>query len=255
MMRRPRPRVAVLAVCVALCTNAIAACGAESPAEACARGPIFDSARRRAERAVAEFDRTTTIELEESVTAMVDQLLLLREISPRELRDPLGVLLAAYGQLVVALNDAAWNPQVATTDPAVASARSAFAETSVAEATDQVRDFFDQQCAVALGASNPLFAITGTTLPLPEIGEEPSLDADEAPEVGASELQAIGLLLGETYGVALLAPEAECVARSLGVTLGAVNDVNLDDAQFFVKVSEALTSCGVTTPPTTTPDN
>ncbi|MFM8958466.1 MAG: hypothetical protein ACKOJH_13845, partial [Actinomycetota bacterium] len=115
--------------------------------------------------------------------------------------------------------------------------------------------FFDQQCAVALGESNPLFAITGTTLPLPEVSEEPSLDAEEAPAVSASELQAIGFLLGETYGVALLAPEAECVARSLGVTVGGVTDVSLDDAQFFAKVTEVFTSCGVATPPTTAPDN
>lgn len=255
LSRRLRIRASALIVGSALCATMLLACGAESAAEVCARGPIFDSARQRAERAVAEFDRTTTIELEESVTSMVDQLLLLREISPRELRDPLGVLLAAYGQLVVALNDTAWNPQVAATDPTVASARSAFAETSVAEATDEVRDFFDQQCAVALGESNPLFAITGTTLPLPEVSEEPSLDAEEAPVVSDSELQAIGFLLGETYGVALLASEAECVARSLGVTLGEVTDVSLDDAQFFAKVTEVFTSCGVATPPTTTPDN
>ena len=230
-------------------------CGDESPGEACARGPLFSSSRQRAERAVSELDRTTTIELEESVTAVVDQLLLLREISPRDLRDSLGVLLAAYGQLVVALDDVSWNPEVANNDPAVSAARAAFAETSVAQAVDEVTQFYAQQCELAIGESNPLFAITGTTLPLPESGEEASLDAAEDPEVTPSELQAVGFLIGETYGVALVAQEAECVARSLGTTFSDANDIDVNDEQYFALVVETFVSCGVTTPPTTTPEN
>ena len=230
-------------------------CGDESPGEACARGPLFSSSRQRAERAVSELDRTTTIELEESVTAVVDQLLLLREISPRDLRDSLGVLLAAYGQLVVALDDVSWNPEVANNDPAVSAARAAFAETSVAQAVDEVTQFYAQQCELAIGESNPLFAITGTTLPLPESGEEASLDAAEVPGVTPSELQAVGFLIGETYGVALVAQEAECVARSLGTTFSDANDIDVNDEQYFALVVETFVSCGVTTPPTTTPEN
>lgn len=233
----------------------LASCSSESAGEACARGPLFSSARERAERAVAELERTTTVELEESVSSIVDQVLLLREVSPRSLRDPLGVLLAAYGQLVVAFDDVAWNPQVAMADPGVADARAAFAETSVSTAADTVEEFFADQCEIALGESNPLFAVTGTTLPLPEPGEEPRLDAAEDPVVTPSELQSVGFLIGETYGVALVAEEAECIARALGTTFSDASDIDVSDEQYFALVTETFVSCGVTTPPTTTPDN
>ena len=236
----------------ALLTVMATSCAAESAAEACARGPIFSSARVRAERAVSELDRTTTIELEESVTSVVDQLLLLREVSPRQLRGALGVLLAAYGQLVVALDDVAWNPQTATTDSAVSKARSAFAETSVAESADEVSRFFAQQCEIAIGESDPLFAITGTTLPLPESGDEASLDAAESNTVDDGELTAIGFTVGEAYGVALTADEAVCVARQLAGSK-AKDDASLDDETYFALIVEIFTSCAVATPPTTTP--
>lgn len=231
------------------------ACGGESAAEACARGPLFSSARTRAERAVTELERTTTLELEDSLSAMVDQVLVLREVSPRELRDPLGVLLAAYGQLVVAFNQVAWDPQAAEADAQVAAARSAFAETSVSNAVDVVEDFFARQCEIAIGQSDPLFAVTGTTLPLPEPGEEARLDADEDAQVSSSELQAIGFVIGETYGVALLASEAECIARALGLTFAEASDIDVPQEEFFGVITATFESCGVSTPPTTTPDN
>lgn len=240
---------------LALIAVAVASCAAESPAEACARGPMFSSARTRAERAVAELERTTTVELQESVSAFVDQVLLLRDVSPRSLRDPLGVLLAAYGQLVVAFDDIAWNPQTASSDAVVATARSAFTETSVSMAADEIETFFADQCKLALDQSNPLFAVTGTTLPLPVAGQEPSLDAADDATVTPSELQAIGFLVGETYGVALVPSEAECIARSLGATFVDASDIDVSDEQYFRLVTETFVSCGVTTPPTTTPDN
>ena len=213
---------------------------------------MFSSARQRAELAVSELDRTTTIELRESVVAVVDQLLLLREVSPSSLRDPLGVLVAAYGQLVVALEEAAWDPLTAGTDPAVAAARAAFAETSVAESVDEVSQFFDQQCEIAIGESNPLFAITGTTLPLPESGDEAALDAPDTNTVDEGELTAIGFTLGESYGVALTANEALCVARALAGSKAA-QDAALDDDAYFAVIVEIFDTCAVATPPTTTP--
>jgi hypothetical protein len=249
-----RRRTLALALAMVLIGTTVA-CGGESAAEACARGPLFSSARIRMERAVTELDRTTALELEESLTAIVDQVLVLREVSPRELRDPLGVLLAAYGQLVVALNQVAWDPQAALADAQVATARSAFAETSVSSAADIVEDFFARQCELAIGQSNPLFAVTGTTLPLPEPGEEARLDADEDSAVPASELQAIGFVIGEAYGVALLPDQAECIATRLGLTFAEASDIDVSQEQFFDLINETFVSCGVTTPPTTTPDN
>jgi hypothetical protein len=237
---------------VAMTSTLLGACATESPAEACTRGPIFSSARQRAENAVSELDRTNTIELEESVTAVVDQLLLLREVSPRELRDPLGVLLAAYGQLVVALDGVSWNPRTADTDAAVSKARAAFAETSVAESADDVVAFFAEQCEIALGETNPRFAITGTTLPLPQSGDEASLDAAESDVVDDAELAAIGFTVGETYGVALTADEALCVARSLANSPTAANPL-IDDATYFALIEEFFAGCAIATPPTTTP--
>ncbi len=252
-LRRKRDSVKTFAVSVvALSSLLVSACGSESAAEACARGPMFSSARQRAERAVSELDRTTTIELRESVVAVVDQLLLLREVSPSSLRDPLGVLVAAYGQLVVALEEAAWDPLTAGTDPAVAAARAAFAETSVAESVDEVSQFFDQQCEIAIGESNPLFAITGTTLPLPESGDEAALDAPDTNTVDEGELTAIGFTLGESYGVALTADEALCVARALAGSKAA-QDAALDDDAYFAVIVEIFDTCAVATPPTTTP--
>lgn len=244
-----------LLVAIVLCAVWLASCASDSPAEACARGPLVASARQRAERAVAELERTTTVELEESVTAVVDQLLLLRDISPRDLKDPLGTLIAAYGQLVVALDDVGWNPTVADNDAAVAKARAAFAETTVANAVENVTEFYAQQCEIALGESDPLFAITGTTLPLPESSDEPTLDAPDDPAAATNELQAVGFLIGETYGVALEASQAECVARSLGASFKSASDIDVNDEQYFALVKETFVSCGVTTPPTTTPDN
>jgi hypothetical protein len=255
LSRRPQRTRGVLAVLAVVIAVVLSGCATESAAQACARGPLFANARARAERAVAELDRTTTIELEESVTSVVDQLLLLREVSPRDLRDPLGVLVAAYGQLVLALDGVAWNPQVADSDAAVTRARGAFAETSVAQSVDSVSRFFAQQCEIAIGESDPLFAMSGTTLPLPEVTEEATLDADEASSVSESELQAIGYVIGETYGVALVASEAECVARTLGVTFGEASDAEFNDGEFFAEVVKVFASCGVATPPTTTPDN
>lgn len=238
-----------------VCAVSVVACGSDTPAQACAQGPLFASARQRAERAVSELDGTTSIELEESVIAIADRVALMREVSPRSLRDPLGVLLAAYGQLVVALNDTGWDPASATNDPRVMSARAAFAEESVAAARTAVEDFLAEQCELARGASDPNFALTGTTLPLPEGSEEPSRDATEDDGATASELQSFGFAIGDSYGVVLDATQAECIARALGVTYVDGSDSDIDDDEFLATVSAAFTQCGVTTPPTTTPDN
>jgi hypothetical protein len=248
-------RVPAWCAMASLAVVALAACAGETAAQACARGPIFGAARTRAERSVAELDTTSTIELEESLNALIDQLLVLRDVSPSELRDPLGTLLAAYGQLVVALDDVAWNPQAAAADSAVATARAAFAETSVSDATNEVEAFFDDQCKIAVGESDPLFAAVGSTLPLPEVSEEPSRDAAEDDAPSSRELASIGFLIGEAYGVALVAPEAECIASRLGVTFADASDINFDDEQFFALVRDSFVACAVTTPPTTAPDN
>ena len=257
MMRatvRAAMRARTISVCAAvLAVVTLASCSNETAGEACARGPIFAAARERAERSVAEIDATSTIELEESLNALVDQLLVLRDVSPSELRDPLGTLLAAYGQLVVALDDIGWDPQSAAADPAVAKARASFAETSVSDATNEVEAFFDEQCKLAVGESDPLFAVVGSTLPLPEVSEEPSLDAAEDDALSSSELASIGFVIGETYGVALVAAEAECIASRIGVTFADASDINVDDEQFFALVRDSFVACGVTTPPTTTP--
>ena len=108
-----------------LCASA---CSTDSIEDACIEGPLFANARARAERAVADLDRTTSIELEDSVLAMVDQVSVMREVSPRSLRDPLGVALAAYGGLVVALDQVGWDPVSASTDTRVADARRAFTD-------------------------------------------------------------------------------------------------------------------------------
>jgi hypothetical protein len=238
-----------------LAVVALGACAGETAAQACAHGPIFGAARARAERSVAELDTTSTIELEESLAALVDQLLVLREAAPSELSASLGTLLAAYGQLVVALDGVAWNPQAAAADDSVATARAAFAETSVSDATNAVETFFDEQCEVAVGESDPLFAAVGSTLPLPAVSEDPSRDAAEDDAPSPSELAAIGFLIGERYGVALVAPEAECIASRLGEAFTDAEDIDLDDAAYFVLVRDTFDACGVTTPPTTTPDN
>lgn len=240
---------------VTLASASLVACADESPGEACAKGPLFSATRERAERAVTELDRTSSVELQESVSAIVDQVQLLREVSPRSLREPLGVLLAAYGQLVIAFNSAAWNPEVAMSVPAVAAARAAFAETSVSTAAEAVEDFFAVQCETALSGSNPLFASSGTTLPLPVPGEEPRLDASEDAQATSSELQSFGFVLGERYGVALVAEEAECIARQLATAFRDSTDVDVTDVQYFALVVDTFVSCGVTTPPSTTPDN
>lgn len=231
------------------------ACTANSPAEACQRGPLFSSARQRAERAVSELDRTTSLELRDSVSSIVDQILVLREISPRDLRDPLGILLAAYGQLVVAFDAVDWNPDLAAADTNVEQARIAFAETSVSTAAETVESFFSDQCDLAISESNPLFAVSGTTLPLPAEAEEPRLDASEDTAIPASELQALGFLIGETYGVALLAAEAECIARALGSRFSTTTDIDVSDEQFFALVTETFVVCKVSTTPSTAPNN
>lgn len=230
-------------------------CSSESLSDACLQGPLFSNARTRAERAVAELDRTTSIELEEAVLAMVDQVSVMREVSPRSLRDPLGVALAAYGQLVVALEQLGWDPVVAATDTQVESARRAFTDTSVSQALLQIEDFLDEQCEQARSASNPNFALTGTTLANPTISEEPSTDANENDAPSDTELVALGFAIGEAYGVALTDAEAQCVARDLGVTFADGTDVDVEDQAFFDFVKSSFVSCGVTTPPVTIPNN
>lgn len=248
--RRPRALAGM-----ALIVLTIASCSSESAAEACARGPLFSGTRQRAERAVTDLEQTSAVELEDSISAVVDQVQLLREVSPRSLREPLGVLLAAYGQLVVAFEAVMWNPGVAMTDPSVAAARSAFAETSVSTAADSIENFFANQCETAIADSDPLFAVTGTTLPLPEPGEEPRLDAAEDNVPTPSELQSIGYLVGETYGVALVSIEAECIGRLLTATFNNTPDNELSDEQYFAVIRQTFLTCGVATPPTTTSDN
>lgn len=240
---------------VGLCLVMLVACGSDAPAQACAQGPLFASARQRAERAVSELDSTSSIELEEAVLAIADRIAVLRDVSPRQWRDPLGVLLAAYGQLVVALDDVSWDPTVAATDSGVAKSRAAFAEDSVARALSAVEDLLVEQCELARGASNPDFALTGTTLPLPVISEDPTSDVDDGSVVGPSEWQALGFGIAEAYGVALEAEQAECLGRSLGVTFVDGNDIDVDDEQFFALIQTFFSECGISTPPTTVPGN
>ena len=233
----------------------VAACSTDSIQNACIEGPLFANARARAERAVADLDRTTSIELEDAVLAMVDQVSVMREVSPRSLRDPLGVALAAYGGLVVALDQVGWDPVAASTDDRVADARRVFTDASVSDALLKIESFFEIQCEQARSAANPNFALTGTTLPNPIISEEPSMDANENDLVSQSELEALGYAIGESYGVALTISEARCVAAELGTTFASGDDANLTNEDLFDVVKNAFSSCGVSTPPITAPNN
>lgn len=233
----------------------VAACSTDSIENACIEGPLFANARARAERAVADLDRTTSIELEDAVLAMVDQVSVMREVSPRSLRDPLGVALAAYGGLVVALDQVGWDPVAASTDDRVADARRVFTDASVSDALLKIESFLEIQCEQARSATNPNFALTGTTLPNPVISEEPSMDAYENDLVSQSELEALGYAIGESYGVALTSSEARCVAAELGTTFASGDDANLTNEDLFAVVKNAFSSCGVSTPPITAPNN
>jgi len=233
----------------------LAACAGDSVADTCEQASLLENARARVERAVTTLEQTSQRELEEATLDIVDRLSLMRDVAPRDLRSPLGVLLAAYGQLTVSLGNIGWDPTLATNDAAVQSARRAFTDESVAGANTSLVAWVEAQCGQVQSALDPAFAASGTTLPMPEMSEEPSRDADEGSSVNETELQAIGYVIGETYGVALVASEAECVARTLGVTFGEASDVTLDDSEFFAEVVKVFASCGVTTPPTTTPNN
>ena len=236
------------AVVTALLVVALVGCGDESPAAACSQGTLFAAARQRVERAVSELDTTTSLELQESVVAMSDLVAVMREVSPRSLRDPLGVLLAAYGQLVVSLDSVGFDPMAAETSASVANARRAFTDRSVAEALSAVESFLASQCELARGATNPGFALTGTTLPLPEIVEEPNRDIIEDGSDTALELQTLGFAIGETYGIALQATQAQCIGQQMFELFGAsgdLDDIDVDDEEFLGIVRQTFVDCGV----------
>ena len=220
------------AAMTALLVVSLVGCGDESPAAACSQGTLFAASRQRVERAVSELDTTTSLELQESVIAMSDLVAVMREVSPRSLRESLGVLLAAYGQLVVSLDAIGFDPVAASTSARVASARVAFTDKSVVEALIAVEDFLTDQCELARSATNPGFALTGTTLPLPEIVEEPSRDVIEDGSDTALELQTLGFAYGETYDIALEASQAQCIGQQMFALFGSsgnLDDVDVDD--------------------------
>ncbi len=240
----------------ALLVVSLVGCGDESPAAACSQGTLFAASRQRVERAVSELDTTTSLELQESVIAMSDLVAVMREVSPRSLRESLGVLLAAYGQLVVSLDAIGFDPVAASTSARVASARVAFTDKSVVEALIAVEDFLTDQCELARSATNPGFALTGTTLPLPEIVEEPSRDVIEDGSDTALELQTLGFAYGETYDIALEASQAQCIGQQMFALFGSsgnLDDVDVDDEEYLDLVRQTFVDCGVTSlVPTTT---
>ena len=239
----------------ALLVVSLVGCGDESPAAACSQGTLFAASRQRVERAVSELDTNTSLELQESVIAMSDLVAVMREVSPRSLRESLGVLLAAYGQLVVSLDAIGFDPVAASTSARVASARVAFTDKSVVEALIAVEDFLTDQCELARSATNPGFALTGTTLPLPEIVEEPSRDVIEDGSDTALELQTLGFAYGETYDIALEASQAQCIGQQMFALFGSsgnLDDVDVDDEEYLDLVRQTFVDCGVTSLVTTT---
>jgi hypothetical protein len=232
----------------ALLVVTLAGCGDGAPAAACSQGTLFAAARQRVERAVSDLDTTTSLELQESVVAMSDLVAVMREVSPRSLREPLGVLLAAYGQLVVSLDAVGFDPMAAATTASVANARRAFTEMSVAEALTAVENFLIDRCELARSATNPGFALTGTTLPLPEIVEDPNRDIIEDGSDTALELQTLGFAIGETYGIALQASQAQCIGQQMFELFGAsgdLDDIDVDDDEYLRIVRQIFTDCGV----------
>jgi hypothetical protein len=253
-MTRFAQRIIAAAATVVLVTS-LAACADATPAAACSQGTLFAAARQRVERAVSELDTTTSLELQESVVAMSDLVAVMREVSPRSLREPLGVLLAAYGQLVVSLDAVGFDTVAATTNASVANARIAFTDQSVVAALTAVENFLIDQCELARSATNPDFALTGTTLPLPEISEEPNRDVIEDGSDVALELQALGFTIGDSYGVVLEAPQAQCIGQQMFLlfgTTGELDDVDIDDDEYLGIVRQTFTDCGVTSLTTTT---
>ena len=243
------------AAMTALLVVSLVGCGDESPAAACSQGTLFAASRQRVERAVSELDTTTSLELQESVIAMSDLVAVMREVSPRSLRESLGVLRAAYGQVVVSLDAIGFDPVAASTSARVASARVAFTDKSVVEALIAVEDFLTDQCELARSATNPGFALTGTTLPLPEIVEEPSRDVIEDGSDTALELQTLGFAYGETYDIALEASQAQCIGQQMFALFGSsdnLDDVDVDDEEYLDLVRQTFVDCGVTSLVTTT---
>ena len=243
------------AAMTALLVVSLVGCGDASPAAACSQGTLFAASRQRVERAVSELDTTTSLELQESVIAISDLVAVMREVSPRSLREPLGVLLAAYGQLEVSLDAIGFDPVAASTSARVASARVAFTDKSVVEALIAVEDFLTDQCELARSATNPGFALTGTTLPLPEIVEEPSRDVIEDGSDTGLELQTLGFAYGETYDIALEASQAQCIGQQMFALFGSsgnLDDVDVVDEEYLDIVRRTFVDCGVTSLVTTT---
>ena len=234
------------------CAMSLVACGGDAVAETCEQTLLLDNARARVERAVTSLAQSSQVEIEEASLDIVDRLALMRDVAPRELRPALGVLLAAYGQLSVSLGNIGWDTSLAATDAAVVTARAAFTDTSVAGALSTIADWTLEQCGRTPQAVSAEFAASGTTLPMPEVSEEPSRDVDEANLVTDGELTAIGFTIGETYGVALTATEALCVARTLAQSPEASSAQSSDD-EYFAVIVDTFTACAVATPPTTAP--
>lgn len=252
--KRRRARVAT-SLLVALLIAPLAGCATDDPQAACTQGPAFAAARLRADLAVSELSSTTRLELEESVVAITDQVGLLREVSPRALRDPLGVVLAAYGQLLVALDALGWDPLLAASDARVSSARAAFADDTVSSAFADVEAFFDEQCRLALGDTFGNLAVVGTTLPLPPESQEPSLDGSEEDGAPDQELRAIAATLVQRYGVVLSDEEALCLGRLLVASALTASDTDLDDAALQAILIQLFNRCSLDTTPLTNPDN
>jgi hypothetical protein len=214
----------------------------------CRAFPGADADLSRVDAALIDDPFVSSFDARESITRLVDRLTLLREAAPRSVRDSLGTLLAAYGQVAVAYEAVDWDPQVAAGDDGVATARSALGSGDIVVAREELAAYATGECNVDVDPARLGDFVVPTTLPLPSFSPEPAADA---PDQGATEdvLSAVGFVIAEAYRIAITVEQAACVgARAADDEASLADDTPEQTHEWTVN---AFAECGITTVPTT----
>ena len=214
----------------------------------CRALPGVDAALNRVDTGLIDEAFVSVVDARDSISLLVDRLTLLREAAPRAVRDSLGNLLAAYGQVAVAYEAVGWDPQVAAGDGGVTAARTALGNGDIVAAREELAAYATQECEVDVDPTRLGDFIVPTTLPLPSFSPEPAADA---PDQGTTEdvFSAVGFVIAEAYGIAITIEQATCVGSR-----SAADEAELAEASSQAThewTVSAFAACGITTVPTT----
>lgn len=222
----------------------LAACGQSAETRSvCQLSSRWNVASADVASVLADLGSLSAGQIRDTMFEVVANLQAFNEVSPREIKTEIELLLNTYGALSDALEAIDWDGSAAYQDAAVTSAGVRLASDEIQNAQADFARYISDNCSVEIGNAVNQFPNVGSTLPDPVIPSDDEKNLDVSADNEDSVARAFGYVVVERFGLAITDDQANCVGSALlAATSG---DSSIIDMTYWDMLQEIFNSCDV----------